>query len=364
MLSPLRLMAPLPLLLACLALLAGGTGCRSVEMRNRMLEAELGDDVFVPTELDKVSLPTYVIEPPDILLIDAVKVVPKAPYHIEPLDVLQIIVEGTPPEQPIVGLYRVEVNGTVNLGPLYGSVNVAGLTTEGASEAIREYLTAMAPAPLAEVQVSVTLAESAGQQQIAGEHLVTLDGTVNLGTYGSVYVAGLTLREARAEIERHLGEFLQDPEVSVDVFSYNSKVYYLITEGAGFGEQVNRLPITGNETVLDALSMINGLSRVSSKTIWIARPAPDGTGCYQILPVNWHDITRGASPATNYQILPGDRIFIAEDRLIAFDSLVGRVLQPFERMFGFTLLGTQTIQAINRFPDGLGRRGQTNPFFF
>ena len=33
----------------------------------------------VPTEKDKSTLPTYIIEPPDILLIDAVKLVPKSP---------------------------------------------------------------------------------------------------------------------------------------------------------------------------------------------------------------------------------------------------------------------------------------------
>src|SRR5690606_5284133 len=137
-------------------------------------------------------------------------------------------------------------------------------------------------------------------------------GTVNLGTYGSVYVAGLTLVQARAEIERHLSGFLQDPEISIDVFAYNSKVFYIITEGAGLGEQVNRFPITGNETVLDSISVMNGLSRVASKQIWIARPAPDGVGCGQMLPVCWSDIARGASTATNYQLLPGDRLFIAE----------------------------------------------------
>ena len=38
----------------------------------------------MPTEKDKSTLPTYVIEPPDILLFEAVKTVPKSPYHIEP----------------------------------------------------------------------------------------------------------------------------------------------------------------------------------------------------------------------------------------------------------------------------------------
>ena len=176
---------------------------------------------------------------------------------------------------------------------------------------------------LSNPQVSVTLNESGGQQQIAGEHLIAPDGTINLGTYGLAYVAGLTIQEAKQAIEEHLRKYLESPVVSVDVFAYNSKVYYVITEGAGFGDNIQRFPVTGNETVLDAVSNVNGLSRLSSKNIWIARPAPGGSGCDQHLPVNWKEITAGAATATNYQILPGDRIFIAEHKMIALDSALG-----------------------------------------
>ena len=58
---------------------------------------------------------------------------------------------------------------------------------------------------------------------------------------------------------------LDNPEISLDVFAYNSKVYYIVTQGAGQGDAVYRFPITGNETVLDAISQINGLNFNSSK---------------------------------------------------------------------------------------------------
>src|SRR5207253_8950967 len=53
---------------------------------------------MMPKEMEKVTLPPYVIEPPDILLIDALSVVPKPPYHIAPLDSLLIQVTGGIPE--------------------------------------------------------------------------------------------------------------------------------------------------------------------------------------------------------------------------------------------------------------------------
>lgn len=334
-------------LLALLAAAAGG-GCQAVGVRNRVLEHNISPHASTPRELNKVTLATYVVEPPDVLLIDAVKVVPKPPQKIEPLDILTIIVVGTLGDQPIAGPFAVEADGTISLGYSYGSLKVGGLTLNEARDAIRKQLDTILNLP----EVYVTLSESAGKQQIAGEHLIGLDGRVTLGTYGDVRVAGMTLTEAKAAIEKHLEQFLEEPEVSVDVFAYNSKVYYIITEGAGLGDQILRVPVTGNDMVLDALSQVNGLSRVSSKNIWIARPAPDGSDCEQILPVNWDAIVKSGATGTNWQLMPNDRLFIAGDRLVALDSFIGKLRAPIEQLFGFNLLAAQSVQASNRFPKG------------
>ena len=204
----------------------------------------------------------------------------------------------------------------------------------------------------------MTLASSAGLQPISGPHIVGPDGTVNLGIYGTVYVTGLTVPEVRKAIEAHLSEYLDDPKVAVDVYSYNSKVYYVISEGAGFGDIVQSFPVTGNETVLDALVKVNGLSRYNSKKIWISRPAPDGVSCDQILPVKWEDLTKGGATATNYQVLPGDRVFLAESPMIALNSTLNRLIGPVQSLFNFTLLGTNAIQNINNMPHGQGNQNQ------
>ena len=174
-----------------------------------------------------------------------------------------------------------------------------------------------------------------------------------------LHVAGKTVTEIRLDLQKHLSQYFDSPEVSVDVIAYNSKVFYVITEGAGLGDNVRRVPITGNETVLDALSAVNGLSQVSSTQIWIARPAPGGFGCEQILPVDYEAITRGGSAATNYQIMPGDRVFIAEDNVMAFNNFLAKVTLPIERLLGVASLGTSTIRSFQT----LGRNyNQTRNF--
>ena len=319
-------------------------GCRMAHESGhvRRLPSVTAAERAMPRELCKTILPTYTIEPPDILTIDAVHIVPKQPYHLKTLDALNIEVRGALSDQPITGIYPIEPGGLVNLGFGYGSVDVGGLDIDSAKERIEEHLGTYLSDPTA----SVTLSEMSAKQQIAGEHMVGPDGTVTLGTYGSVQVVGLSIAQAKWAVEAHLSEFLDAPEVSVDVFAYNSKVYYIVTQGAGLGDGVFRFPVTGNETVLDAISQINGLEQVSSKRIWIARPTRE-PGNVQVLPVSWDAITAQASTNTNYQIFPGDRVFIAEDKLIAFDTTLGKIIAPFERIMGITMLGATTATRLS-----------------
>ena len=324
----------------CLVLLGaalGSTGCQSV---GRSYQG-LPDDI--PRELNKAILPPYTIEPPDILMIDAIHVIPKHPYHLKSFDTVTIQVQGTLPDAPIEGIFPVKPGGIIDLGYAYGSLVVSGMTVKEAEVAIEEHLRQH----LREPQVLVSLVDMGAKQQIAGEHLVSPDGTVTLGSYGSVSVVGKIIAEAKQAVEEHLARHLEHPEVSVDVFAYNSKVYYVITQGAGMGDGVYRFPVTGNETVLDAISQINGLEQVSSKKIWIARAGRNSQGRDQILPIDWNAITQNGAIETNYQVLPGDRVFVAEDRLIAFDTQLGKLTAPLERLIGFTVLGTGAVTRLS-----------------
>lgn len=331
-----------------LAAIAAATGCHGPTQFECCKPPKFNacnlPDVPVPKELNKVSMPPYVIEIPDIIQIDAVRIIPLPPYRVEPLDVLYIVGKNLPELAPINGLYPVEPDGTVNLGSAYGgSIRVVDLTTDEIQRVIENKVRLQIP----KAEMTVSLAQSRGVQQISGQHIVRADGTVGLGSYGSVYVTGMTIGQAKQAIEAHLAKYLYRPEVSLDVYSFNSKHYYVITDFAGSGEQVARLPHTGNETVLDAVANIGGLSAVSSKKIWVARPAPTECGHDQILPVDWCGITRRGQVKTNYQVLPGDRIYILSQPLTKLDTYMARMLSPVQRALTVTLLGASVQNAFN-----------------
>jgi polysaccharide export outer membrane protein len=303
-----------------------------------------------PSEMRRVSQPPYVIEPPDVLQIDAINIVPKPPYRIKPLDTLLIKATGLLPKYPIDGTFGVDPEGTVTL-PGYGVINVVGLALEEAAATIQKQMKLQVVKP----EVTVALATSRAYQQIRGPHLVNQDGTVSLGTYGSVTVAGLTGEETKKAIELHLSQYLLDPEVSVIVTGFNSKVFYLVIDGAGNGHSISRLPVTGGETVLDAFAEAGGLP-AQAAFVYIARPSPN-KGCDQILPVDINAILKRGSTATNYQLMPYDRLYVKAQRMVALDTMLGKLLTPVERLMGATLLGISTVETIKNPSTGNGFLG-------
>jgi polysaccharide export outer membrane protein len=306
----------------------------------------------LPNEKAKMALPPYIIEPPDLLLVNAVRLVPRPPYKMKPLDVILIQFPASPElvmddiesltklGRVISGNYTIEAEGDVNLGVIYGRVTVVDMTIDQARNAIEARIKTKVNEKLVEAgKVNVVLSQSRGMQQVLGPHLVQPDGTVRLGTYGSVFVTGMTLDGAKAAIEAHLVQFISDPEISVDIMGFNSKVYYVIFDGGGYGEQVYRFPSYGNETVLDALANVNGVAAIGCKQrIWIARPGPPDSHTEQVLPVDWKAITRAGVVKTNYQVFPGDRIYVQANPLIRTDNYLTMLTNPFQRSIGNMLL--------------------------
>jgi polysaccharide export outer membrane protein len=357
------------------------TGCVS-PFRAPLPDRFAACDPTIPREQSRTSLAPYRVMPPDILLIDAVYNVRGALTRLRSGDQVTIrLLKGLPldigdeasgsllqlaAKQPelqakiLNGPYTLESDGAVDLGAAYGKVFVGGLTIDEAKATIEKFL--HDSGGLRDPKLSVVLTDMTGRQVVAGQHLVRPDGTVGLGIYGDVYVAGLTMPEVRQAVEMHLSQYLNNPVVSVDVMAYNSKVYYIIADGGGYGQQIVRLPCTGNETVLDAIAQINGLPQVSSKRVWIARPSPETGGRPQILCVNWRSITADGVATTNYQLLPGDRVYVQADDLITTDNFLAKVFNPINRVLGSMLLGISAAEGIQTLKNGTAGTSGTGTF--
>jgi protein involved in polysaccharide export with SLBB domain len=90
-----------------------------------------------------------------------------------------------------------------------------------------------------------------------------------------------------------------------------SKVYYVLGQVNAPGS----FPLTGRETVLDGIVAAGGLNTKGSRSnIILSRPtAPDG--CRLVLPVCFRQIVQLGDTTTNYQLQPGDRVYVPSQTL-------------------------------------------------
>jgi polysaccharide biosynthesis/export protein len=173
---------------------------------------------------------------------------------------------------------------------------------------------------------------------ISGERLVRPDGKISLGYYGDIYVAGLTIPEVKEKVIRHLqiylsdevlglplrdettGEVIIDPKtkdpkqidpkesdrVFVEVTAYNSKVYYVQGEVIIPG----RMPVTGTDTILDAINYAGGMSTQADHRGVVLYRQPRKGVPLEAFPIDIDQIMLGDDLSTNYQLLPGDRLVV------------------------------------------------------
>jgi len=140
--------------------------------------------------------------------------------------------------------------------------------------------------------------------------MVGPDGKINVDRIGGVYVTGLTLAEAERELTREAAKIDPKATVEVSVSNYNSKKYYLLTRHNG-SDEIMLMPFTGDDHVLDALAGLPAEMNLSESNIWVSRPVlGTKTKQGQILQVDYQAITEQANPLSNYQLLPGDRLFV------------------------------------------------------
>ncbi len=148
------------------------------------------------------------------------------------------------------------------------------------------------------------------------DQTVLVDGTIDLGQFGRLHVAGLSAEQIESQIEsiisaanlKHLDEPLtaEQTEINVRLMAPNAAMYYVLGEvnSPGF------YPLIGRETVLDAILTAGGLSdRASKENIVLARVSHP-CDCRTVLPVCWDQIVQLGDSTTNYQIMPGDRIYV------------------------------------------------------
>ncbi len=169
--------------------------------------------------------------------------------------------------------------------------------------------------------------------RLPADQTVLADGTIDLGPYGRIVVAGQDLEQAESLIEQQIDfqtrEQLEtcrkagcepkstggvsDRPDECDSIAINVRLlepvhrYYVLGEVNAPGAY----NLSGYETVLDAIVTAGGLNNSANPCqILLSRPS-EPCDCRVTLPVCYREIVQLGNTASNYQLRPGDRIFVA-----------------------------------------------------
>jgi len=150
------------------------------------------------------------------------------------------------------------------------------------------------------------------------DQVIQPDGTIDLGKYGRIVVAGKRVEDvelclqdivnADAELIAALEEAnVAGPElINVRIIDPRASQFYVL----GAVSSPGAYPYSGRETVLDAVLAAGGLADNARRCeIILSRPSPVGD-CRTVLPVCWDNIVQLGDTTTNYQLMPGDRVFV------------------------------------------------------
>ena len=277
-----------------LLLLLTGTGCSTLSSlglpggsTNNMLQSakklsqSQSQSYLVPKELRKADLPNYIIEAGDTLF-------------IEPVSFDATI--------RLSGDQIVKPDGTISIGE-FGRYVATQKTVEQVQIEVQSVIDQGIRDQLEHAYFLEEQERQAEQARKAAK--AQAEGTADadqLTPEEEMEAAA----ERRRSMDRRIVDQLAKNKVSVRLVNWDSKRFYVLGEVNSPGS----FNFVGNETVLDAIVQAGGLnSKANQHQIIVTRPTPCDS-CRTVMRVCYQQIVQLGDSSTNYQLQPGDRVFV------------------------------------------------------
>ncbi len=136
------------------------------------------------------------------------------------------------------------------------------------------------------------------------------DGRISIPLVQDIQAAGRTPTELAREIERRIGQFMRDPNVTVIVRSFvgpTNRMVRVIGEAA----EPQALAYRDGMTLLDVMIATKGLTRFAAgNRATVVRREADGT--QRTIPVRLSDLLRSGDISQDIPMRPGDTLIIPQ----------------------------------------------------
>ncbi|HEX8988333.1 MAG TPA: polysaccharide export protein EpsE [Rhodocyclaceae bacterium] len=144
-----------------------------------------------------------------------------------------------------------------------------------------------------------------GNPDLTTETRLAARGTVRMPLVGDVEIAGTTASEAAARIAARLkkGQFLKDPQVTVNVLQVRSRQVSVLGEVLHPGRYV----LEDHARLTDALALAGGISPSGGNTVAVM--AGHGPGAVKQV-VNLSRMYRNADASANIELHNGDTVYV------------------------------------------------------
>lgn len=171
--------------------------------------------------------------------------------------------------------------------------------------------------------------------EVSGQFPINKEGNIQYQFVGDIHIANLTKEQVKEVIRQRLSEYIINPEVSVKIVGYNSKVVYVIGEVGNPG----KIYMQGDTmTVREALVQA-GLPLLSASTRKCPLITPSADGNPKKLQVNVFALLYEGDLRENLVMKPGDTLYIPATIL----SKAMRVIQPVAQPIGTTADTGRTV---------------------
>jgi polysaccharide export outer membrane protein len=130
--------------------------------------------------------------------------------------------------------------------------------------------------------------------------VVKKDGNIYLPIVGPVPAAGHTIEEFHRVLKEHLLTYIKNPQLTVDVLTYESQKFYVLGEV----REPGAFPVDGDTTLLEAIGLAKGINPIGNlNAAYIIRKNT-------LLPINFANLLIHGDTSRNVYMRDDDLVYI------------------------------------------------------